>query len=362
MAKPKPRKRADGRYEIRFTKDGTRRSVYGGTKTEVKEKFTRALSEEEVKPKYPECGATLAEFFMEYQDAIKTSMKRYSFDTTRTVARLHLIPELGGLRLARIEREHVQTLYARKLGSGLSPASVRRIHGVLSAALNMAVKWGYLEKNVCADVTPPRVPPPEIRPFTEDEAKRFLQASRGDRYHALYVLGITTGARLGELCGLYWSDLDLERGHMQIQRSLVTGAGGHTFESPKTSNSTRAVTLSMTASNALRAHQERQRRDGIPHQGRELLFTNTSGNPIHRSNLVRRSFKPILKRAGLPDTNFHAATRHTCCCLLLARGVNPKIVSLQLGHSSVAFTLQRYAHYMPGMKGIVGNAMDELLG
>jgi hypothetical protein len=72
------------------------------------------------------------------------------------------------------------------------------------------------------------------------------------------------------------------------------------------------------------------------------------GKPINPAHLRRRSFKPILERAGLPDTTFHAATRHTCCSLLLMQGVNPRAVSLQLGHTSVAFTLQRYAHFVPG--------------
>ncbi len=99
----------------------------------------------------------------------------------------------------------------------------------------------------------------------------------------------------------------------------------------------------------------------MPVEGDALVFTNTIGGPINPSHLMQRSFKPILKRAGLPHTNFHAATRHTCCCLLLEAGVNPKAVSLQLGHSSVAFTLQKYAHYMPGMGEAAAGAMDEAL-
>ena len=89
------------------------------------------------------------------------------------------------------------------------------------------------------------------------------------------------------------------------------------------------------------------------------MFTNGAGNPVNPSHLICRSFKPLLKRAGLPETTFHAATRHTCCCILLMQGVNPKAVSLQLGHSSVAFTLQKYAHFLPGFGD--GGAMDSAL-
>lgn len=148
---------------------------------------------------------------------------------------------------------------------------------------------------------------------------------------------------------------------MRIQRALITGRGGQTFEPPKTPGSRRSIGLTKLAVGALEHHRGCQAAEGFPVEGDALVFTNTAGKPINPSHLTQRSFKPILERAGLPHTNFHAATRHTCCCLLLEAGVNPKAVSLQLGHSSVAFTLQKYAHYMPGMGDKVAGAMDEAL-
>ena len=90
-----------------------------------------------------------------------------------------------------------------------------------------------------------------------------------------------------------------------------------------------------------------------------MVFTNGVGKPVHQSNFIRRWFKPLLKRAGLPDTNWHAATRHTCTCLLLLDRVNPRSVALQMGWSSVAFMLENYARFMPGWDD--GGAMDRLL-
>src|SRR5215212_698915 len=249
-------------------------------------------------------------------------------------------------------------MYSDKRDGGLSTARVRRIHGVLSSALNHAVRWGLMEHNVCKEVSPPRVLAPEIRLFSLDEARRFLEATESDRFHALYVLGLTSGMRLGEIGGLFWSDLELDLRTLHVQRSLITGYG-QTFEPPKTPNSRRNVVLTETATEALLRHRERQAAEGFPVDGDALVFTNTAGKPINPSHLRCRSFKPILKRAGLPDTTFHAATRHTCCCILLAQGVNPRVVSLQLGHSSVAFTLQRYASYLPGWGD--DGAMDRAL-
>lgn len=108
-------------------------------------------------------------------------MKRRSLETYRGIAGTHLLPALGSIKLKDLDRERVQRMYSRKRDAGLSPARIRRIHSVLSSALNTAVRWRYIERNVCQEVSPPRVPPPEIRPFSKGEAKRFLAAAEGDR-------------------------------------------------------------------------------------------------------------------------------------------------------------------------------------
>ncbi len=357
----RPRERADGRWEARYWVGGQRRSVYGGTRNEAAEKLAKALvTEDEPLTSHVPTNITVREFFAQYDAAARDTMKRRSFETYRDIAHLHLLPAFGAMKLEGLGREHVQRLYSRKRDAGLSAARVRRIHGVLSSALNTAVRWRLIEQNVCKEVSPPRVPTPEIRPFSLDEAKRFLAAVSGERFEALYVLGLTSGMRLGELGGLFWSDLDLERGVLRVQRALITGHGKQTLEPPKTPSSRRSIGLTVKAMEALRCHRERQQAEGFPVNGDALVFTNTAGKPLNPSHLLCRSFKPILERAGLPNTTFHAATRHTCCCILLLQGVYPRSVSLQLGHSSVAFTLQKYGHFLPGWDD--NGAMDEALG
>ena len=195
----------------------------------------------------------------------------------------------------------------------------------------MAVRWGYLDKNPCDVVSKPKVPAPEIRPFSKEEAKRFIAAASGERYEALFVLGLTSGARWGELAGLQWGDLNLDSKVMHIQRALVNGYGGHSFDTPKTSGSRRSVGLTVKATEALVGHRDRMRDEGHSVSGNALVFVNTLGKPLHSSNFIRRYFKPLLRRAGLPDTNWHAATRHSCTCILLLEGVNPKSVAMQNG-------------------------------
>ncbi len=358
-------RRQDGRWEARYyadTLDGRKRkTLYGKTRKEVAEKLAKAIAAQEEPQTFVPTNITVREFFAQYEDAVRDTMKRRSLETYQDIARLHLIPEFGTMRLKELTREQVQRLYTRKRDQGLSAARVRRIHGVLSSALNTAVRWRLLDHNVCREVSPPRVPPPEIRPFNRDEAKRFLAAAKDDRYQALYVLGLTTGMRLGEIGGLCWSSLDTDAHVVRVQRALITGRGGQTFESPKTPGSRRSIGLTKLAVEALERHRKCQELEGFSVEGKALVFTNMAGKPINPSHLICRSFKPIIKRTGLPNTNFHAATRHTFCCLALQQGINARTISLAMGHSSVAFTLQKYASYIPNY-GDTAQGMDEALG
>ena len=127
----------------------------------------------------------------------------------------------------------------------------------------------------------PRVPPPEIQPLSSEEAKRYLVAAQGDRFEALYVLGLTSGMRLGELGGSFWSDTDLTRRVLHVQRALITGHGGQTLEPPKTPESRRSIGLTIKAVDALLHHRKRQRAEGFSVEGDALVFTNRAGNPIN---------------------------------------------------------------------------------
>jgi integrase len=92
-----------------------------------------------------------------------------------------------------------------------------------------------------------------------------------------------------------------------------------------------------------------------------LIFSSEIGTPLNPENLVKRSFKPLLKRSGLPEIRFHDL-RHTCATLLMGRGVHPKLVQELLGHATIAMTLDTYSHYLPSMGNQASGAMGEALG
>ena len=164
--------------------------------------------------------------------------------------------------------------------------------------------------------------------------------------------------------GLKWDDVDLDDGSLQVRRTLAITKNGSVFTSPKTSASRRSVKLTQRATEALRSHLERQLgeidRVGSLWSENGLIFASETGEPLDRRAVTKLKFKPLLKRAGLPEIRFHDL-RHTCATLLLTRNVNPKIVSEMLGHSTIAITLDTYSHVLPNMRDQAAAAMEEAL-
>jgi integrase len=170
---------------------------------------------------------------------------------------------------------------------------------------------------------------------------------------------------MGEALGLRWSDIDLEAGTLRVKRQLqrIREGGGLVFSEPKNA-SRRTIDHPQKALEALRSHRKRQLEEklrAIIYEDSGLVFATTVGTPVDAQNVINRHFKPLLKRAGLPDIRWHDL-RHTCATLLLSRGTHPKLVQHLLGHASISITLDRYSHWIPSMGRHAAEGMDEALG
>ena len=181
------------------------------------------------------------------------------------------------------------------------------------------------------------------------------------------MLAVHTGMREGELLGLKWADVDLERGTLRLRHTLVREGGKTVLGDLKTSKSRRSIRLTSIATDALRGHLERQliemEQMGSLYQPGGLVFATESGTLINPSNLRNRTFKPLLRRAfgeAGPDISFHDL-RHTCATLLLTQGTHPKLVQELLGHATIAMTLDTYSHYLPSMGDQTVRAMEAAL-
>lgn len=280
------------------------------------------------------------------------------------MVRPHLVPALGRVKLKSLTPAHVRGFYREKLDSGLSSATVHKMHVVLHKALDQAVSDGLIPRNAAKGVTVSQTKKREIRPLTPEQVKALLEAVRGDRFEALYILAVATGLSQGELLALKWEDVELEDAVLRVRRTLTRTGGKVDVGPPKTNKSRRSVGLTRSAVEALRAHLSRQleemeRMGSLYHTG-GLVFANQHSGIINPSNLRNRSFAKLLKLANLPKIRFHDL-RHTCATLLLTKNVNPKIASEMLGHSSISITLDTYSHVLPTMQENAVRPLEDAL-
>ena len=355
------------RYTIQTPIGPKRKTVYGRTRAEANEKLTRAMADRDTGLVFEGEDQTLSAYLDRWsKGSVKGSVKPSTYESYERMIRNHIKPALGHRKLKNLSPDHVQYFYQAKLDTGLAPGSVRLMHGILHKALEQAVKWGAIPRNVCKAVTPPKPSPQEIRPLDAEQAKQLLEASCGDRLEALYVLAVTAGLRIGELLGLKWEDIDtgaVGRAVLCVRRTRSQARTGPTFTTPKNGKG-RNINLTARAVEVLKRHRARQLEErlkmGSLWHDHGLVFCTTAGKPLDFRNVATASFKPLLKKAGLPDIRFHDL-RHTCATLLLSRGHHPKLVQELLGHASVALTLDRYSHVLPGMGDQTAAAMEAAL-
>jgi integrase len=356
-----------GQYVVHTAEGRKRRTVYGKTRKEVAAKLAKAISNREDGLIFDAKNLTVEDYLdLWLRNSVQDTVRLTTYQGYERVVRLHIKPALGRIKLDNLTPVHVRSLYRERLEAGLAPRMVQLVHTILHKALKQAVNDGLIPRNVTEAVKAPRPVKKEMKPLSPAQARELLEAARGERLEALYALAVTTGMRQGEILGLKWEDLDLEAGTLQVRRTLSTALGGGVrFGPPKTARSRRSIRVPKLALTALRRHRKTQLEERMKLSGlwedHDLVFTTGVGTPLSRADLITRSFKPLLRRANLPDIRFHDL-RHTCATLLLSRGVHAKLVQELLGHSTIAVTLDTYSHVLPGMDDGLADTMDEALG
>ena len=272
----------------------------------------------------------------------------------------HIVPGLGKHPLGKLAPHHVQNFLNERLASGLKPRTVQQIHGILRSALNRAVKWQLVPRNVASGdlVDPPRGASPDICPLDAGQAERLLAAASGHRYEHLYAFLLSTGLRLGEALALRWHDqdgrvlVDLDARRATIRYTLERLRGRPwRFGEPKSESGRRLVPLASPALAALKAQRRRvaemRLKVADAWQDHDLVFPSAVGTPLDGSN-VYHEYKKLLKKAGLPLSHRPHDLRHSTATYLLHAGVDPRIVMEIMGWSQVSM-LKRYQHVLPVM-------------
>ncbi len=347
---------------IQFSVDGRRYSVTAPTEREAKRKMRERIRQVEGGTLPPRERLTVEQWLTRYLDDVaRLETREMTYRTYKSLAQNHIIPALGRIRLEKLQAADVRRLYSDLQRSGLSPTSIRLIHAILRVALKVAVEDGLVSRTVMESVRPPRSRSTQMTALTPEQCRALLDAAGDAQMETLLRLALFTGMRQGELLGLRWQDVDMERGVVSVVQQLSRDG---TFTEPKTARGRRRIDLRDRVMASLRAQRARQAemrlRCGPSWADSGLVFTTPFGMPLTPWG-VGRYFKHLLRDADLPDVRFHDL-RHTAASLMLSLNVHPKEVQEKLGHSSIAMTMDRYSHIMPGMGILSAEALDELLG
>ena len=312
------RKRKDGRWEGRYTigrdpKTGKAviKNVLGRTQAEVKEKLKRAIDENRGLDVIKSGEYTVGKWLdLWYESYAKVKMRPSSYLTYRGYIDNHIKPYIGNISLSKLTTLDLQTLYkklltegrvdrieAKKQPKGLSAKTVRNIHQIISSALKLAVEQRLIAHNPADGCALPKAERKEMQTLPVEQLTSFLREAKDSGVFALYYIDLTTGLRRGELLGLKWSDIDLGKGDLRVQRQIGR-INGKIIEMPlKTKNAYRTLPLSADAIDVL---MQQRRKTG----NSEWVFPSPTGGPMSPDSVLHMLHR-VLKRAGLPKVRFH---------------------------------------------------------
>ena len=383
MAKRRPagdglvRKRSDGRWEGRIVvghkEDGAPifRSVFAHTQKEVMRKLHSQIETYRDVELTEESNMTLGEWLDKWlSDYMALTIRESTMDSYKTMTKHYIKPYLGGEKIGSITTADIQQLYNwlrengrvnehYEKGNALSDSMIRSIHMMLHQAMDAAVQERLIVKNPTEGTVIPKnnYPPKQI--LTEEQLERFLEVVRQDPvWSDFFYTELTTGLRLGEICGLKWQDFEEKTGRLHIQRSVHRRKGGGVrVGETKTETGTRTILLPPSTVEVLKVRKKKSYSDWIFHNPVVPEVPMDPSAAYHR-------LKTLLRYAKLPSIRFHDL-RHTFATHALTSGVDAKTLSTILGHTNASFTLDTYTHMTTDMHQkaatVVGGFLDEIM-
>jgi len=350
--------RKDGRWQASLHIDGKRKTAYGKTRKEARDKLRALEKQVETSGALPTGGQRTVNDLLEAWLENAPNLKPSTIAKHRWFLDTRVRPVIGEVRLERITPDRIQQLY-----TGLTSALTDKAHRLLHRAFSAGVMWGWLAANPCERVLKPAYKPQPRTLWSREELEVFLEETKGHTFHPLWVLLLATGCRLGEALALQWDDLDLDVGVMHICRTLHRIDGEWVTGSPKAASSRRPIQLPDVAVEVLRRQREQLAgwREAAADQWEDwgLVFPGENGRPLYEST-VGHSLKRVCKSLNLPDVTPHGL-RHMHASLLLDEGVPITAVSARLGHANPQVTLKVYAHSLAGQDLQAARAIGDVL-
>ncbi len=346
------------------------RSITGKTQKEVAEKLKATTAAIDCGSYIEPNKQTLGQWLDIWVDTYLLNIKPRTLDIYKSDIRLHIKPLLGAVRLDLLDAPTIQAAYikllrpSKKHPKGLSPKTIKNIHGVLHKALQQAVLIGYIRFNPADACILPRIEKSKITPFDDDQISAFLKACKGNRFETLFVVTLFTGVREGEILGLTWDCVDFERNIITIdkQMQLHQERGCKAYQLIPTKNDkARSIVAAPTVMTLLKRHRMVQAQQklmaGSAWSNRnDLVFTDALGNPLTKPT-VYREFKKLAAAIGRPDARVHDL-RHSFAVASIRSGDDIKTVQGNLGHATASFTLDVYGHVTMQMKQASAERME----
>lgn len=282
----------------------------------------------------------------------------------------HIKPYLGNIYLEDIKPLHLQNLYDKLLidgrkdkKGGLSARTVLSIHRIIYSSLHQAVKWQLLIRNVADNVEPPKAKKYKANYLTDEQTEQLLKVSKNTDIYIPIAIAIYTGARRGEILGLNWNNVNLEKGYIKIIDNLCSTSEGIIIKQPKTNNGIRTIAISKTLIYILKKHRIKQLENkllyGKSYQNNNLVCCYDNGRPFNPKRFSGK-FNELLKKNEIPIIRFHDL-RHSHASLLVKLGVQPKEISERLGHSNIGITMDLYSHLYEETDRQVADMFEQLI-
>jgi integrase len=302
---------------------------------------------------------TVAEFFDQWLSVVaEQKVGHKTFERYESIVKNHIVPALGRLPLPKLTALHIETHYARlaKEGrkdgreGGLSAQTILHHHRLISEAMQKAVTWKLRTHNPADGVTTPGIRRLEVTPIDEAQAAWLVTAAEGTRLYIPVLIAVCAGLRRGEILAVRWTDVDWDLEAFNIRRALEESKRGIEFKEPKSKSGRRPVAIPSILLEVLQIHKAKQQEYrealGDGYQDNDLICCVEEGS-IWKPSAFTSAYRDLLRRRKLTGPNFHAL-RHAHASHLLKDGVDIKVISRRLGHSRASFTMDVYAHLMPG--------------
>lgn len=356
-------------YEARYTEGfdprtgkQIQRSITDKSKKVVAQKLKAALAAIDAGTYKAPCKMTVAQWLDIWVAEYLNSVKPLTKHNYNKQVQKHLKPALGAARLETLDTHTIQRFYNSLIASGLSPKTVKNVHGILHCALQQAIACDYIYRNPADACKLPKVTKTEIKPLEPAEIARLLKEAEQDDYCNLFIVAMFTGMRQGELLGLAWECVDFNSGIITVKQQLQCKDGDYFLETPK-SGKNRTILPAPIVMDALRNQLERQQKEqeqagSIWDNQFNLVFTDALGKYLVRRTVVKH-FKKISQRAGISDDARFHDLRHSFAVSSLYAGDDIKTVQANLGHATAQFTLDVYGHVTQKMRQDSANRMQK---